>query len=210
MPRRPGASGSSPAPRPAGRAPTGSRTSSCASAGPDKYDQWWQGKLKWSSPEIKTAFETFGKAAADAYGGSSTVLTTNFEKGGDPLFKDPPGCEFHHQASFITGLGAFKTAKAGTDYNFFPFPDIDPQYTGAIEGAGDLFGMFHDTPEAKSLMKYLVTAPAQDIWVKAGGALSANKNATSYPDDISQAVGGAADQREDLRVRRARTSCRPR
>ena len=156
------------------------------SAGPDKYDQWWQGKLKWSSPEIKSAFETFGKAAAAAYGGSSTVLTTNFEKGGDPLFKSPPGCEFHHQASFITGLGAFKTAKAGTDYNFFPFPDIDPQYTGAIEGAGDLFGMFHDTPEAKSLMKYLVTAPAQDIWVKAGGALSANKNATSYPDDIAK------------------------
>ena len=31
-----------------------------------------------------------------------------------------------------------------------------------------------------------MTAPAQDIWVKAGGALSANKNATSYPDDISK------------------------
>ena len=35
-------------------------------------------------------------------------------------------------------------------------------------------------------MKYLVTAPAQDIWVKIGGALSANKNATDYPDDISK------------------------
>jgi alpha-glucoside transport system substrate-binding protein len=155
-------------------------------AGPEKYDQWWAGKLKWSSPEIKAAFQQFGKVVADAYGGTNTVLTTNFEKGGDPLFKSPPGCEFHHQASFITGLGAFKAAKAGTDYNFFPFPDIDPKYTGAIEGAGDLFGMFHDTPEAKSLIKYLVTAPAQDIWVKAGGALSANKNATDYPDDIAK------------------------
>jgi alpha-glucoside transport system substrate-binding protein len=155
-------------------------------AGPEKYDQWWGGTLKWTSPEIKAAFQTFGDVVGDAYGGSNTVLTTNFEKGGDPLFASPPGCEFHHQASFITGLGAFKTHKAGTDYNFFPFPDIDPQYTGAIEGAGDLFGMFHDTPEAKSLMKYLVTAPAQDIWVKAGGALSANKNATSYPDDIAK------------------------
>jgi alpha-glucoside transport system substrate-binding protein len=155
-------------------------------AGPEKYDQWWSGKLKWSSPEIKAAFQEFGKVVADAYGGTNTVLTTNFEKGGDPLFKSPPGCEFHHQASFITGLGAFKAAKAGTDYNFFPFPDIDPKYTGAIEGAGDLFGMFHDTPEAKSLIKYLVTAPAQDIWVKAGGALSANKNATDYPDDIAK------------------------
>jgi alpha-glucoside transport system substrate-binding protein len=156
------------------------------SAGPDKYSQWYSGTLKWTSPEIKNAFQEFGKVVDAAYGGANTVLTTNFEKGGDPLFKDPPGCEFHHQASFITGLGAFKALKAETDYNFFPFPDIDPANTGAIEGAGDLFGMFHDTPEAKSLIKYLVTAPAQNIWVKAGGALSANKNATDYPDNIAK------------------------
>jgi alpha-glucoside transport system substrate-binding protein len=93
---------------------------------------------------------------------------------------------FHHQASFITGLGGFKDKAAGTDYDFFPFPDIDPANAGAVEGAGDLFGMFHDTEAAKSLMKYLVTAPAQDIWVKKGGALSANKNAVSYPDDIAK------------------------
>ena len=155
-------------------------------AGPDKYDEWWQGTLKWSSPEIKSAFETFGEVVANADGGANTVLTTNFEVGGDGLFADPPGCVFHHQASFITGLGAFKDAAAGTDYNFFPFPDIDPQFTGAVEGAGDLFGMFHDTEAAKSLMKYLVTAEAQDIWVEIGGALSANKNATSYPDDIAK------------------------
>ncbi len=155
-------------------------------AGPEKYNQWWQGTLKWSSPEIKAAFETFGEVVASADGGANTVLTTNFEVGGDGLFKSPPGCVFHHQASFITGLGAFKDAAAGTDYNFFPFPDIDPQFSGAVEGAGDLFGMFHDTEEAKSLMKYLVTSEAQDIWVKIGGALSANKNATSYPDDIAK------------------------
>jgi alpha-glucoside transport system substrate-binding protein len=39
-------------------------------------------------------------------------------------------------------------------------------------------------------MRYLVTAEAQDIWVARGGALSANKNATSYPDDISTTMGG--------------------
>ena len=155
-------------------------------AGPDVYNQWWQGQVKWTDPAIKGAFETFGTVVADAYGGGTGVNATNFEVGGDPLFASPPGCLFHHQASFITGLGAFKTAAAGTDYDFFPFPDIDAQYTGAVEGAGDLFGMFHDTPAAKSLMAYLVTAPAQDIWVALGGALSANKNATSYPDDISK------------------------
>ena len=155
-------------------------------SGPDVYNAWWQGKQAWTSPEIKSAFQTFGDVIANAAGGSSTVLTTAFQEGGDGLFTNPPQCEFHHQASFITGLGKFKDAAAGTDYNFFPFPDINATYTGAVEGAGDLFGMFHDTAEAKSLMKYLVTAEAQDIWVKLGGALSANKNATSYPDDIAK------------------------
>ena len=115
------------------------------------------------------------------------INATAFQTAGDPLFTTPPGCLFFHQASFITGLGAFQDIdRPGTDYNFFPFPDINTANSGAVEGAGDLFGMFHDTPAAKSLMAYLVTAPAQDIWVKLGGALSANKNATSYPDDISK------------------------
>jgi alpha-glucoside transport system substrate-binding protein len=155
-------------------------------AGPDVYNSWWQGDTKWTDAAIKAAWETFGQVVANSYGGGTGVNATNFEVAGDPLFATPPGCLFHHQASFITGLGAFKTAAAGTDYNFFPFPDIDPANAGAIEGAGDLFGMFKDTPAARSLMAYLVTAEAQDIWVAKGGALSANKNATSYPDDISK------------------------
>jgi alpha-glucoside transport system substrate-binding protein len=67
-----------------------------------------------------------------------------------------------------------------------------------VEGAGDLFGMFHDTEAAKSLMRYLVTAEAQDIWVQRGGALSPNANATSYPDDISALMGGMLTEAEAL------------
>jgi alpha-glucoside transport system substrate-binding protein len=157
-------------------------------AGPDVYNKWWQGKVKWSSAEIKAAFQTYLTDVVANIKDTTEAVdpTKDFSGGGDPLFATPPGCEVFHQASFITGLGAFKGKKAGTDYNFFPFPDINPQFAGSVEGAGDLFGMFHDTDEAKSLMKYLVTSAAQDIWVKIGGALSANKNAKSYPDDISK------------------------
>ena len=156
-------------------------------AGPDVYTQWYEGKIKWSDPAIKNAFQMYATdVLGNTYGGGKTAVATNFGNAGDPLFANPPGCEFLHQASFITGFSQFKSHTAGTDYNFFPFPDIDSQYAGAVEGAGDLFGMFHSTPAAKSLMKYLVTAQAQDIWVKVGGALSANKNATDYPDDISK------------------------
>ncbi len=155
-------------------------------SGPDVYNQWWQGKVKWSSPEIKQAFEAYGDIVKNSLGGATTAAATNFANAGDPLFDSPPGCQLLHQASFITGLGAFKDKKAGTDYDFFPFPDINSEFSGAVEGAGDLFGMFHDTPAAKSLMKYLVTADAQSIWVGIGGALSANKNVTDYPDDIAK------------------------
>jgi len=156
-------------------------------AGPDVYTQWYQGKVKWSDPAIKKAFQMYADdVVAKTYGGTKTAVATNFGNAGDPLFASPPGCEFLHQASFITGFSQFKSHAAGTDYNFFPFPDIDPKYAGAVEGAGDLFGMFHGTAAAKSLMRYLVTADAQNIWVKIGGALSANKSATGYPDDVSK------------------------
>jgi alpha-glucoside transport system substrate-binding protein len=157
-------------------------------AGPDVYNNWWAGKVKWTDPAIKAAFQTYltDVVANIADPTAAVDPQKDFSVAGDPLFASPPGCELFHQASFITGLGAFKTKTAGTDYNFFPFPDINTQFAGGLEGAGDLFGMFHDTDAAKSLMKYLVTAPAQDIWVKLGGAISANKNATDYPDDISK------------------------
>lgn len=155
-------------------------------SGADVYNQWWQGKVKWSDPAIKQAWEAYGDVVKNSLGGATTAAATNFANAGDPLFASPAGCQLLHQASFITGLGAFKDKKAGTDYDFFPFPDINSQYAGAVEGAGDIFGMFHDTPAAKSLMKYLVTADAQKIWVGIGGALSANKNVTNYPDDIAK------------------------
>ena len=154
--------------------------------GADVYNQWWQGKVKWTDPQIKKAFTDFGDVVANSYGGANTILTTNFANAGDPLFKSPPGCLFLHQASFITGLGAFAKLKAVTDYNFFAFPDVNPTYANSLEGAGDLFGMFHDTPQAKALVQWLVTAPAQQIWVNIGGAISANKLVTQYPDPVAQ------------------------
>ncbi|TMB57807.1 MAG: extracellular solute-binding protein [Chloroflexi bacterium] len=156
-------------------------------AGPDVYNDWWAGKVKWTDPAIKKAFTTFmDDVVANTFGGGTNAVAANFQVAGDPLFTSPPGCELFHQASFITGLGKFPNEKAGTDYNAFPFPTFDTKYATAVEGAGDLFGMFHDTAAAKSLMAYLVTAPAQDIWVKIGGALSANKNATEVFDASDQ------------------------
>ncbi|TMC57518.1 MAG: carbohydrate ABC transporter substrate-binding protein [Chloroflexi bacterium] len=159
-------------------------------SGPDVYDSWWQGKTKWSSPEIKKAFQTWGTIIADpkmVLGGKSAMVATAFGDSGNPMFTNPPKCYMHHQASFITDFftKANPALKPGEDFNFFMTPDIDSKYAGAVTGAGDLFGMFKDTPQARALIKYLTTPQAQAIWVKRGGALSANKQVTDYPDKIS-------------------------
>jgi alpha-glucoside transport system substrate-binding protein len=161
--------------------------------GSDFYTQWYQGKVKWTSPKIKKAWETWGKIVANpkmVYGGAPTMLTTNFGQVGDALFTNPPGCYMQHQASFITGFYTTDNPnlKAGTDYNFFPFPPFDPSKPQSLEIAGDLFGMFKDTPQARALIKYLTTPEAQAIWVKRGGAISPNKEVPleAYPNNLSR------------------------
>ena len=162
-------------------------------AGPDVYDQWHRGEIKWTSPQIKQAWETWGRIVADekmVFGGRQGVLATAFGDAGNPLFSSPPRCYLHHQASFITDF--FVKANPGVkpvdDFNFFGFPDIDPKYAGAVEAGGDLFGMFKDTPQARALMRYLSSPAAQEIWVKRGGALSPNKKVAleSYPDPLAK------------------------
>jgi alpha-glucoside transport system substrate-binding protein len=162
-------------------------------AGPQAYEQWHMGTLKWSSPEIKKAWQTWGQIVTNdkmVLGGKSGVLATAFGDAGNPLFASPPRCYLHHQGSFITSfyVQANKNLKPGEDFDFFMFPDIDAKNAGAAEVGGDLFGMFKDTPQSRALIKYLTTPEAQAIWVKRGGALSPNKQvpADAYPDAMAR------------------------
>lgn len=158
-------------------------------AGAAVYNGWPTGQTKWTSPEVKAAWQSYGKVVSpDAvYGGPTNVVATAFQDGGNQLFTTPPGCLFHHQASFITDFFVKQGGAKPGDYDFFPFPDIVPANNG-VEGGGDLFGMFNDTPQAKALIQYLITPAAQQIWVKRGGAISASKSVSldNYPDDIGK------------------------
>jgi alpha-glucoside transport system substrate-binding protein len=173
-------------------------------SGPDVYDQWVAGELAWSSDEIRAAFEAFGAWAADpdyVAGGPQVALSDPFGNGGDCLFDDPPGCYLHHQAGFMSSF--FETnypdvAVAGETYDFFPMPGAE--FSGAT-ASGDIFGMFTDTPQARSLLQYLVTPDAQQIWVELGGATSANSAVPldAYPDDTSRRIAEGLQNAEDVR-----------
>jgi alpha-glucoside transport system substrate-binding protein len=159
-------------------------------SGPDAYDAWTNGELAWTSPEIRAAFEEFGRVIETTAGGGNAIVTTAFQDGGNGLFTEPPQCLFHHQASFMSDF-LTDEARAGAapeDFDFFVMPDIDPAHQGAVTGGGDLFGMFNDTPQARSLIEYLTSAEAQEIWAGRGGFIAANTNvpAEAYADDPSR------------------------
>jgi alpha-glucoside transport system substrate-binding protein len=165
-------------------------------SGPTVYNNWWQGKVKWTSPEITNAWQTWGQILggndSNVYGGAKNMTATNFADGGTPMFQSPPKCYMHNQASFITSF--FQSANASlqpvTDFNFFPLPDINASYAGAHVVSGDAWSMFHNTPQAQQMLKYLQTAPAQAIWVKRGGKISPNNQVSldTYPDPLSKST----------------------
>jgi alpha-glucoside transport system substrate-binding protein len=155
-------------------------------AGPEVYDSWVAGTTKWTDPAVKAAFEAFGDVLENSFGGTAYVNSTNFGAGGNELFTNPPGCLFHHQASFMSDFFKSQGGAADGDFDFFVMPEINSQYAGALTGGGDLFGLFSDKAAAKDLLKYLVTAEAQQIWAGRGGFVSANTKVTTYPNPVEQ------------------------
>ncbi len=167
------------------------------------YTNWINGKVKFSDPAIKKGYQTFLKTVANnvVYGGASTALSTNFGKAGDPLFTTPAGCLFLEQATFISAF--FIQDKpglvAGTDFDFFAHPSVDPSFDGNVNGFYDNFVMYNDTPAARKLMQYMASSPAQQIWADDGGTLAAIKSIT-YKDPVFASAAKVASSAKNLLV----------
>ncbi len=82
----------------------------------------------------------------------------------------------------------FPSIAPGTDFNFFNFPSINPQFAGAVTGGADMLMAFKDNDGTRQYMQFLSTAEAQEIWVKRGGKTSVNKAVplSVYPDDVAR------------------------
>jgi len=161
--------------------------------GPDVSDQWVNHGIPWTDSRIKDAFQMFGQVAlTSGYvpGGATAILATNFQDGSYLPFETPPQAAMDYLGDFTAGFIStqFPSLVAGSDYNFYPFPVINGNYTNAVTGGADLVVAFKDTPAVRSLVEYLSTAAAQDIWVKRGGFTSVNNKVplSDYPDVVSQ------------------------
>ncbi|MEL6815002.1 MAG: ABC transporter substrate-binding protein [Cyanobacteria bacterium J06598_3] len=160
------------------------------SAGPEFYAKWVSHEVPFNSPEVIEAFEYFGeivRSPGSVWGGKTGALSIPWGDSPAGLFSDPPVCFMHKQANFVTGFFP-QDVVLSEDVDFFPMPDINPDYKNALLVGGDIFAMLNDTPEAQQLMAYLATPTPHEIWIKEGNFLSANKqvNLDLYPDEISR------------------------
>jgi alpha-glucoside transport system substrate-binding protein len=172
-------------------------------AGPAVYDQWTQHQIPFNAPPVKTAFEKFGEVVLNPNylsGGTVSAISTPFGDSPQGLFNDPPQCYLHRQANFISGFFPDGVIP-GKTFDIFPFPEIEPKNGLPILVAGDVLGMFNDTPESRALMEYLATPEPHEIWAKSGGFISPHQVVPleAYPDPVTRAQAEILANAETIR-----------
>jgi alpha-glucoside transport system substrate-binding protein len=162
---------------------------------PETYDKWVTNEVKFDSPEVVGAIETFGSFAKnDAYvdGGAAGVASIDFRDSPKGLFASPPKCYMHRQASFIPSFFPEGT-KVGTDADFFYFPPYasKPELGRPVLGAGTLATITKDSKAARAFIEFLKMPLSHEIFMKDGGFLTPLKsvNQDAYINDAAKKQG---------------------
>ena len=163
-------------------------------APPDVYDRWVSGEIPFDSPEIVAAVEEFGWfARSDDYalGGATGVAGTDFRDSPLGLFRFPPECYLHKQATFIPVFFP-DDAVLGEDVDFFYFPAYETRDLGRpVLGAGTLVTIAEDSPAARAFIAFLLTPIAHEIWMAQSGFLTPHlgANPDAYANDVLREQG---------------------
>jgi alpha-glucoside transport system substrate-binding protein len=163
-------------------------------SGPDNYDKWVKGELKFDSPEIKPAFDYLQKIAltdGNVLGGTKAIIATNFQTGGNALFKQPPGCYLFKQATFVAGKGGFPDAvlaKLDTEVGVAAFPAKETGNNPVLTG-GDLAAAFNNDANTIKLRNFIASKD-NGIEVGKAGYFSPHKSfdVSLYPTDMLRTI----------------------
>ncbi|MFI7297110.1 ABC transporter substrate-binding protein [Streptomyces sp. NPDC050121] len=165
-------------------------------AGPEKYDQLAQHKIKWTDPSVKEALTTlaqiWGKKDWVA-GGAKGALQTEFPASVTQTFTggDQPKAAMVYEGDFVQVNIADTKSKVGTDAKVFPFPTVGA--TAPVVSGGDAAVILKDSKGAQALATFLASPDAAEIQAKLGGYLSPNKSVdiSAYPNEVQQTIAKA-------------------
>jgi alpha-glucoside transport system substrate-binding protein len=175
--------------------------------GPDMSDKWVAHQIPWTDPSVKNSFQMFGEIVHGTHyinGGAQAILATAFQDACYLPYDTPPKAYMMFLGDFAAGFikTQFPSIQSGTDFNFFSFPTINPQYAGAITGGADMMFAMQDNDGTRQYTEFVASAEAQQIWVQGGGASSVNKAVplSIYPDDVARATAQQLNQATSFRT----------
>jgi alpha-glucoside transport system substrate-binding protein len=180
---------------------------------PQVTNDWISGKIKFTDPKIKAAFDKVGSLLfKDKYvdGGGAAIVNADLKTVMDPMFTQDtaaPGCwmqkipvwygpDFFPDKRTSGGESKFKIGDDG-DIGIMPFPTISDQFKGA-EGSADSFMVLNDRPEVRAFAEFLATPEGLEGWIKSVGVLSPNVKvpaewyASNYKLKVANAIATGA------------------
>lgn len=164
-------------------------------AGPEVYDQWVTGEVKFSDPQIRAAFDEVEKILLNpdyvngGFGGVESIVSTTFNDGGLPILDG--NCSMHHQASFYEAQWPEGTTVGPNgDIWAFLLPKVDAEAGDAVTGGGEFVAKFVEGGAVDALQTFLSSDTWANLRVSLGGVISANKGLD--PANAQSDLGRAA------------------
>lgn len=160
--------------------------------GPDKYNLWWQGKLKFSSPEMQGVMAKMAAwlGTKSQVGDLQSVATRKFQDAGVPGLKDGT-CGMLQQASFYSSMfPAGTTFGPSGDANAFYLPPTNNKFGKPIEGGAEFPVAFSKRKEVAAVQAYFSSPAYGTERAKLGGWTSANSGIplSAYSDPVLKVV----------------------
>ncbi|HEX5859252.1 MAG TPA: ABC transporter substrate-binding protein [Microbacterium sp.] len=157
-------------------------------SGPEVYDQWVAGDVKFTDPEIEDAFNAVGEILLNpeyvnaSFGDVRSINSTAFAAVAAPVANGT--CPLTHQASFLSAnfldtvnaAGEVPTVAPDGDVYAFVLPGFE-EGAATIEVGGEFVTAFSDDAATVQVLEYMSTAEWADERVGLGGNISANLNA---------------------------------
>jgi alpha-glucoside transport system substrate-binding protein len=157
-------------------------------SGPEVYDKWVDGDVKFTDPEIKDAFDAVGEILLDpanvnaGFGDVRSINSTAFAAVAAPVANGT--CPLTHQASFLSAnfldvenaAGDVPTVAPDGDVYAFVLPGYD-ESAATIEVGGEFVTAFSDNAATVKVLEYMSSPEYADALVTNGGVISANLNA---------------------------------
>lgn len=173
-------------------------------AGPEMYDKLVNHEIPWTDPSVIEALTYLKQVLGNPHwlaGGVQGTLEDNHPQGIIKPFLNPPQAAMVYGADFsVSAIENETSAEVGKDALFFNFPAINnsPQ---AVVGGGDVIVALKNNQAALTLMQFLATPEAAEIWAKLGGFTSPNQgiDPSVYPTELAAALAVALQEAEWFR-----------